>query len=214
MKKLSFKKEWKRFSKALTENKLPKNATTTKLLKYFGKRGKPLKRELRSRKNIEEFNRLLTAYNKERPTIAKEEAKRKAIREKQIETRRKNVSPRRAKNAVAKYEKILDIIESVHDDIGAYISYEEVEEIYSNNKKMDANKISEFIVDHYKEMQDSLPDFAKDDTSLDGVMPELKKTMKEIKSYNIDDIEKALQLKASNPARYAKKYKIGTARKK
>lgn len=213
-KKSAVKSQWKRFTQQMQSGKLPKNALTQKLSKFFGKRGKPLKRQLRSEKQRKEFNRLLSQYNKERPTIEKEQTKREAIRKKQLDTRRKNVSPKRAKKAVEKYEKILDIMESVHDDIGFYISYEEAEEMTSHNERMDAEKISKFIVNRYKEMQDNLPDFAKDNTNLSGVMNSIKQTIKDVGSYNIEEIEEAMRLKASNPARYARKYRKGRARRR
>lgn len=213
-KKSKVKSQWKRFSQQMKSGKLPKNALTQKLSKFFGKRGNPLKRQLRSEKQRKEFNKLLSQFNKERPTIEKEQTKREAIRKKQLDTRRKNVSPKRAKKAVEKYEKILDIMEAVHDDIGFYISYEEAEEMTSHNEKMDAEKISKFIVSRYKEMQDNLPDFAKDNTSLTGVMATIQQTIKDVGSYNLDEIEDAMRLKASNPARYARKYRVkGRARR-
>lgn len=208
-KKPSIKKEFKTFSSALKKGTLPNNAVTRGLKKYFGVKGNPLKRELRSKKAREEFNRLLTQYNKERMTQEKEARKREAIRKKQVETRKKNVLPKQAEKAARKYEKILDIIQAVSDEIGSYISYQEAEELIQDNPRVESEKISRFIIDKYKEMQDRLPDFAKDKSSLKGLITELQKTMDEIGSNNIDDLSKALMLKSTNPALYARQYKRG-----
>lgn len=206
----AIKTESKNFERALASGTLPKNATTQALSKFFGKTGKPLKRQLRSKKQREEYNRLLLKYNRERPTQKKEAQKREAIRSKQVETYRKNVAPKRAKKAVADYNKLLDILTSVKDDIGTYVSYNEARALIQDAPAVNADDIIKFIKEHWKQMQDSLPDFAKqeqtkrDTLKLDNMFNELREVMHDFNTYDMDKVSEYYTIKNTNPARYAR----------
>lgn len=211
------KSESANFQRALSSGTLPKNATTQALAKFFGAKGKPLKRQLRSKKQIEEYNRLLTKYNRERPTKAKEEQKRKAIREKQLSTYQRNVSKKRAQKATADYNKLLDIMESVKDDIGSYISYAEARMMIEEAPDITPDDIVNFIKSHWQQMQDGLPDFAKqeqsksDTAALDNMFNQMREVMHDFNTFDMDKVSEYFALKNTNPARYARLLKQAKA---
>ena len=203
-KKTKVSSSWKRFSKALQSGKLPKNAVTRKLSQYFGPSGKPLKHKLRSEAAREEFNRLLKQYNKQRMTQAKQEQKRQGIREKQLETHRRNLMPDQAAEGTAQYEKALDVLETVADDISNKITYQQVMEIISEAPELDPEEIVTFIKESYERLQNELPDFAKldDDAKLDAAFNDIRETIQEVGTTDMRDLRYAFTLKDMNPAEY------------
>ena len=213
--KPKIKAEWKRFVDMMKKGKLPDNATTRELRKFFGVKGHPLKRSLRSRKARERFNELLSKFNRERMTKPSEARKRINIRKKQKETLRKKVAKDRAAYELHRYDKILYILEAVADDISAYISYQEAAEMVDDNKSMTAKEIVEFIKGHYSKMQDTLPDNAKEpQENLDAAFKDLNNLMDTFRTSNIDKIKKLVAERASNPYKFKQKEAAQKAKNK
>lgn len=202
------KKEWKRFSQALKKGRLPDNATTRRLRQFFGAKGAPLAHKLRTRAAREEFNALLLKYNRERMTVASDMRKKIDIRKKQMETRARNVKKSKAKAAQRKYAKVLYILEAVADDIGAYITYQEAEQLVTDNQGMSPKKITEFIKNRYAAMQDANPDFAKEpETTLNKAFGDLEKLMETFNTTSIEDIQQLISDRDSNPQKFQKRIK-------
>lgn len=203
-KKTKVSSSWKRFSKALQSGKLPKNAVTRKLSQYFGTSGKPLKHKLRSEAAREEFNRLLKQYNKQRMTQAKQEQKRQGIREKQLETHRRNLMPDQAAEGLSQYEKALDILETVADDINSKVKYEQIKEILMEAPELTPEEIVDFIKESYERIQNELPDFAKmdDEQKIQSAVDDIRATIQEVGTTDMRDLRYAFTLKDMNPAEY------------
>lgn len=174
------------------------------LKSYFGVKGRPLKHKLRSEKARKEFNELVHRYNVERPTISKEAERRKAIREKQKATVARNAPKKQAKKAVEQYEKMVDVLQTVHDEISTNIHYGVILGMMQEDPTLSAEDIAEAIKDIYNKLQSSLPSFTDGSPKELGerFSQALTSIMTDINTYDIAEIEKAITYKAKGEKSY------------
>ena len=165
------KSESKTWQKQFLSGKYPKNSTTAILVKYTNPtKGTPNKRALRSRKAREEYNKALEKFNRERMTKTKQDARDKAIREKQLAHVAANVAPEFQEKAKAEHAFMLDVITTVHDDLSTNAKYEAYMALVDKGfdvKGLDADEISKFIIDAYNKYLDKIPSFAKEKNDSD-----------------------------------------------
>lgn len=197
----------KTFEKLLKQGRLPHTQAAQALKSFFGKRGKPLAHQLRSEKKRKEFNRLVKEFNRQRVTKEKEQTKRDAIREKQLATVRRNVLPEAADKAAAEYNKMIDVLQTVHDTLMINIKYEEYMAMANADPGLSAEKMSDFITKTYNSMRESLPSFAMKGEALGETFTrELENIMNMFGGENIGMgmLSEALAAKAAGPAEFNK----------